>query len=285
VRCASSRRLKATPDMYSCLYVGQIKHRRFAPKPHAFTYSLFMVYLDLAELDTVFKARWLWSANRFNLAWFKRSDYFGDPTIPIDLAIRDYVAEKTGILPLGPIRLLTHLRYVGYCMNPVSFYYCFDPAGRHVQALVAEVTNTPWGERHEYALDLRRKSATGSHAAAHPKQFHVSPFMPMAMEYRWQLSDPGERLHVRLSNHQHGDPVLNTGLRLSRRPLTRWQLTRAMLCYPLVSVRIFLAIYWQALRLWSKGVPFVPHPRSLAGATSPAMRQAPAVGAGREVPR
>ena len=112
--------------MHSCIYEGQVRHRRYSPKPHKFNYRLFYVYLDLDELEYVFKKRWLWSANKPSVAWLKRSDYLGDQDIPLKQAVLDKVEYETGIRPAGPVRLLTHLRYLGYVFNPVSFYYCFD---------------------------------------------------------------------------------------------------------------------------------------------------------------
>ena len=138
--------------MQSCLYLGSLRHRRHAPRPHAFRYRVFMTYLDLGELDEVFRGRWLWSTRRPALAWMRRADYLGDPAVPLDEAVRERVARETGERPRGPIRLLTHLRMLGACFNPVSFYYCFDQAGERVETIVAEITNTPWNERHAYVL-------------------------------------------------------------------------------------------------------------------------------------
>ena len=139
MRCSILKR----PNMHSAIYHGSLRHRRFAPRPHVFGYPLFMVYLDLAELDTVFKGHWLWSTRRAAPARFVRADHLGDPAQPLDQAVRDLVESRGGQRPLGPIRLLTHLRYFGYAFNPVSFYYCFDAAGERVECIVAEVNNTP----------------------------------------------------------------------------------------------------------------------------------------------
>jgi hypothetical protein len=128
----------------SCLYEGTIRHRRRGPLDE-FNHRLFMVCLDLEELPGLFDGRLLWSARRPAPAWFRRSDYLGDPHTSLADEVRSLVAERTGGWPDGPIRLLTHMRYFGQCFNPVSFYYCYDTAGERVMAVVAEVTNTPWG--------------------------------------------------------------------------------------------------------------------------------------------
>jgi DUF1365 family protein len=184
--------------MHSAIYRGWLEHRRRAPRPHAFRYPLFMVYLDLAELDTVFAGRWLWSTRRPALARFDRRDHLGDAAQPLDEAVRELVAAHTGVRPRGPIRLLTHLRYAGYGFNPVSFYYCFDAADR-LEAVVAEVTSTPWGERHCYVLDARAQAEAGRWLQARSaKAMHVSPFHPMALDYHWGFRVPDERLAVRM---------------------------------------------------------------------------------------
>jgi DUF1365 family protein len=158
--------------------------------------------------------------------------------------------------------LLTHLRYFGYAMNPVSFYYCFDPTGARVETILAEVNNTPWGERHCYVLACPGDSAANTFAFR--KAFHVSPFMPMAIDYRWRLTDPGDRLAVHMENLEAGQPVFDATLTLTRRAITGGQLARVLVAYPFMTVQVIAGIYWQALRLWWKGVPYHPHPRHTA---------------------
>ena len=134
--------------MHSALYEGWVRHRRHRPVAHEFRFPLCMVYLDLDELPELFRDSWLWSAERPALAWFRRADHLGPPDAPLAQCVRDRVAAITGRRPAGPVRLLTHLRYAGFAMNPVSFYYCFDAGGERLEAVLAEVTNTPWRERH-----------------------------------------------------------------------------------------------------------------------------------------
>jgi uncharacterized protein len=242
--------------MNSALYTGQLNHRRYAPRQHYFDYPLALIWLDLAELDQVFVGRWFWSTRRPNLVWFRRADYLGDPAVPLERAVRELVAQETGCLPTGPIRLLTQLRTMGHCFNPVSFYYCFDAGGHSVQAIVAEISNTPWKERHCYVLTGRQL-----HTA---KRFHVSPFMPMNMDYAWHFTRPGRRLAIYMQNLQQGTRVFDATLSLTRSEITGASLARVLLRFPLPTMRVVFAIYWQAARLWLRKVPFYPHPAPLA---------------------
>jgi len=243
--------------MHSCLFEGRVSHVRAAPVRHAFGYGLFMAYLDLAELDEVFAGRWLWSTSRPALARFRRADHLGDSGVPLDTAVRALVEHETGERPAGPIRLLTQLAYSGYCFNPVSFYYCFDAAGERVATIVAEVNNTPWGERHCYVLDARG----GAGLAFTPrKALHVSPFMPMDVSYDWRFTEPGERLGVAMSCDRAGRRVFDATLALRRREIDGAALARVLLRYPLPTAAVIAAIHWQALKLWLKGSPVHAHP-------------------------
>jgi len=243
----------------SALYEGHVRHRRFGPRAHAFAYRVCMLYLDLAELDTVFQGRWLWSYNRPNWAAFHRSDYLGPTERPLDTAVREHVRGETGVQPRGPIRLLTHPRYAGYVFNPVSFYYCFDAADAHLDAIVAEVTNTPWKERHAYVLPVAQPTRRHHRFRLH-KQLHVSPFFDMDYAYDWRFWQPGERLAVYMRNERDGEAAFDATLSLSRRPLDGPGLARALTLYPLMTAQVSAAIHWQALRLWLKGNPLSPHP-------------------------
>jgi DUF1365 family protein len=219
-----------------------------------------MVYLDLDELDDVFRGRWFWSTRRGRVASFCREDHLGEPDVALDVAVRDLVERETGTRPRGRIGLLTHLRYFGYCMNPVSFYYCHDTENGSVSAVVAEVNNTPWGERHCYVLAVDHSRPLRFRFR---KDFHVSPFMGMDQEYRWAFSAPGERLAVHMNNFEQGERIFDATLSMRRRPIDGLELARALARHPWMSAKIIAGIYWQALRLWMKRVPFHPHPRTL----------------------
>jgi DUF1365 family protein len=222
-----------------------------------------MVYLDLDELYTVFRGRWLWSTRRPAVARFARADHVGDARVPLGDAIRDLVEQHTGTRPAGPVRLLTHLRYYGFVFNPVSFYYCFDEEDRRVETIVAEVNNTPWGERHCYVLPVAPESDSRHLRFARRKAFHVSPFMPMDIDYDWRFSRPDEKLAVHLQNVREGRKLFDATLVLERRAISGPNLARVLVRYPFMTTTVVAGIYWQALRLWLKGTPFYPYPEKL----------------------
>jgi DUF1365 family protein len=248
-------------SIQSCIYLGRVRHRRFQPAEHAFSYRMFMMYLDLGEMPDLFDRYWLWSAKRPAPAWFRRSDHLGNPDIPLDEALRDLVGERTGTRPQGPVRLLTHLRYLGYCFNPVSFYYCFDASGQNLETIVAEVDNTPWGERHCYVLtEAMNTSQTKKKRYQFDKQFHVSPFMSMEMQYDWRFAAPGPVLVAHLENLIRDKTLFDATLTLTRREITGSALTKVLAAHPLMTGKVMAAIYWQALRLWLKKNPVYTHP-------------------------
>lgn len=245
--------------MRSALYKGRVQHTRLDPRPHAFGYRVVLLYLDLDELPDLLPDSKLWSAERPAPVWFRRADYMGPTDVPLRQAVLDRVEAELGRRPSGPVRVLTQARTLGYLFNPVSFYYGFDDAGE-LDFVAAEITNTPWRERHTYVLDARRQGAGDELRARFAKSFHVSPFFDMAQDYDWRFSAPDERLRVHMTSLEGGAPVFHAGLECRREALTPASLRRAFLRAPLQTFGVHAAIYLQAALLRLKGIPFHVHP-------------------------
>lgn len=305
--------------LHSAIYRGRVWHHRHLPRVHKFRYSVFMMYVDLAEVDEVLSLSRLWSHRRWSVAQFRRTDYFAfpaeqspgskavladgapdsvsnpgtahsdagdparepapdpalEPALDIDQSVRAAVQAKLDWRPDGPIRLLTNFRYFGYLINPISCYYCFDANDRRLDALLIEVTNTPWGQRTHYVLDLRNV-APGS-AIDFDKSMHVSPFMPMNMKYRWKGDVPDAKLVYSLASFYLGSDADDTardklvrqfdsGVNFDRVEINAASLNRVIWQFPWMTAKVATAIYWQALKLWLKRIPFVPHPDRISGA-------------------
>lgn len=250
--------VEAAQPIHSKLYTGTLRHRRHQPKQHAFVYNVFMPFLRLDELDRVLSLSPFWSKGRFAPARFVRDDFLGDPAVPLDKAVRQRIFQAHGIHHTGPIYLLANLRYFGYQINPISCYYCYDETETRLEYLVAEVTNTPWGERHSYVL--RGDEGQRVLREEFAKDLHVSPFNPMEMHYSWRSNCPGRRLAIHLENHSNGERIFDATLALSGEAVTRRSLHRVLWKFPFMTAKVALAIYWQALKLFIKRVPIHRHP-------------------------
>lgn len=251
--------------MKTALYQGWVRHRRHAPREHAFRYGLFMVLLDLDELPTAFDGLPGWSARGPSLAWFRRADHYGDADVALRETIERLVEQSLDRPVRGAIRLLTHLRYFGYCFNPISCYYCYDEHDR-LDVVVAEVNNT-WGQRHCYVLDVTKATAHpgGWFHWETPKQLHVSPFMPIDLDYQWRFRDPRESLGLHMQNRPSaqegtGEPLFDASLMLERRPLTARSALAALFRFPLMTAQVIGSIHFEALKLWLKRTPLFPDP-------------------------
>jgi uncharacterized protein len=255
--------MSATPR--SRVYHGSLRHRRFLPRHHAFTYQVWMAWLDLDELPELFDGVPGFSARRRALARFRREDYLKDELKgdlapcdrPLKQAVREELERQLGWAPDGRICLLTQLRTLGVGFNPISLYYAFDAEGR-LAAVLGEVTNTPWGERARYACAV--EPTRHAHQATFAKAMHVSPFNPMDMTYRWRFNTPEARLLMHMETWQGDARHFDATLTLEARPATRGVLLGTLARQPLISLKTLAGIHVEALRLWLKGVPVHDHP-------------------------
>jgi DUF1365 family protein len=243
----------------SAIYEGIVAHRRAEPAAHAFQYRIFLPLFDLDDLPRLLDDIPLWSARRRAPARVRRSDYLGDPHVPLAEAARDLVAERTGSRPAGPVQLLANPRYWGVGFNPVAFYFLHGAEpGSGVEAMIAEVTNTPWGERRSYVLEGGEEGLRGDF----DKRLHVSPFMPMEQSYEWRASEPGDRLSVSIRNRElDGRVIFEASLALRRREIDPVAMRGLLLRYPPMTIATIGRIYWNAVKLKLKGVPYFSHPK------------------------
>lgn len=242
----------------SCIQCGRIMHRRHKPSTHGFVYPIFMSLLDTREIEKLFKRSKLWSINRFNLVSFYRKDYIsGGDTI--ESAVQKKIYDSTGKRFGGQIFILTHMRYLGFCFNPVTFYFCYENDDIQPQYIIAEINNTPWNERHCYVLENSKYRKDQSFKFG--KEFHVSPFMSMDLDYHWRFDLEQERLNIRMELFDGDELCFEAGLDLEALPFNASQMYRVPLRYPFMTLSVVFRIYWQAFQLWVKRTPFHAHPK------------------------
>lgn len=269
---------KTEPIINSGIYSGHIRHRRFTPVLHRFRYSMFMMYLDVDEIDSLSDRVTCFGRSWFHFARFRRQDYI-DGADDIHLAVEDKIHQLTGERIHGKVSMLCHLRYGGLYFSPLNMYYVFDQQGVW-QYVLAEVSNTPWNQRHYYAIPA--KQYWQQKHFIDDKAFHVSPFNPMDQDYVWQLSLPdsivrvhlevdskkdsfcrgGEKEYYKNSNHNSevSTKVFDATLVMKKQSFTSATLLRHLLGTPIMMVKVLVGIYWQAFKLWRKGAPIYDHP-------------------------
>jgi len=247
--------------MHSCIYKGLVSHRRFEPRTHRFSYSLFMMYIDLDELPALFNEYKFWDTEKTAIASFKREDHYGNKSISLKAMIENLVHEKTGETVKGPIRLLTHFRYFGHIFNPICVYYCFNEKDEYLTHIVAEVSNTPWKEKHCYVLPVHTNNTIPT-TPAHKKEFHVSPFMHMDMNYHWDISSPSEHLKLNIESISNNVKIFDANMSLKRVEINSKSLSSVLINFPLMTLKVISAIHLEALKLWLKGITYIPHPKN-----------------------
>ena len=240
--------------MNSAIYVGAIAHTRYIPKPHSFSYPFFMWFIDLDNLAMLPSLGRYFSTRRWALNRLHRSDYLGDPDVPLAAAVRRRMAELTGRTVEGRVFGLMNVRSLGLYFSPVNFYYGFDSSGG-MSHFLAEVSNIPWNERHQYGHYV----AEGDSRPNNPKEFHVSPFNPRDQHYTWKIDPPGEELIIQLGVHDGRGHIFDADLRLQRKPYCLAEARKQLLKKPVMTAFIVAGIYWQALRIYLKGIPYIPY--------------------------
>jgi len=244
--------------MESALFEGFVSHSRSTPIKHQFQYPTFMVLLDLDNLESFFERSVFWSLERWNWASFYRSDFLNPKEPDLKIAVAKTIYDQHNEHFNGKVFLLTHVRYLGYCFNPVSFYLCIE--NDQMAYIVAEINNTPWNERFSYVMKC--ESAQHWHEFDLQKQFHVSPFNPMDMQYHWCFHVSADCIQVKMRNLSQGTKHFQANLNLKHVPATGKNLAKMLFKFPAETIKTVVAIYWQALKLKYKGATFYDHPNS-----------------------
>ncbi|MGF1734528.1 DUF1365 domain-containing protein [Photobacterium satsumensis] len=261
--------------MRSGLFSGVVRHRRFTPVSHQFQYPMFMPLINLDELGQLEKCVFGFGQHWYHFARFKVSDYLreseqvkaslggdiNEQAEALKSAVLAKLHELTNEPVAGEVVMLCQLRYAGLYFSPLNMYYVFDEQGKW-RWVLAEVSNTPWNEKHYYAIPAVEQ--WDKRQWLEKKAFHVSPFNPMSQHYYWKLKEPISKvfLHLDIHDTESDIKVLDATVALKRFPMTSASLWRHLAQTPIQTVKVVFGIYWQAFRLWLKKVPFYSHPLS-----------------------
>jgi len=236
------------------IYLGRVMHQRMHPVGYRFDYPVFSLLLDPARLSEMDAASRWFSIDRFNVLSFHRRDH--GPRDGSDLFewADNLLRERGVIIPQLQLRLLCFPRILGYGFTPLSIWYCLDGEGVP-RAVICEVNNT-FGEHHFYLLDSAGEPMSWPVRDQAAKVFHVSPLIDMDCQYRFRLARPGRNLSVVIRQYRQGRLMLVASQHGRALPFNAAGLRSAMMRTPLMTFKVMLAIHWQALRIWLRGVPF-----------------------------
>lgn len=241
----------------SGVYVGSVVHTRLRPVRHRLRYRIMMLLLDLDEVAVLSERLWLFSAERFNLFAFFTRDHLDGSTVSLRSQVEAQLSRAGIAIDGGPIRLLCMPRTLGAVFNPLSVFFCHAADGG-LRAVLYEVNNT-FGQRHSYLIPVADADQP-VHRQRCAKQFYVSPFMEMAMQYHFRVVAPDRRVAIGIEAHDATGPVLSASFAGRRRPLSDAVLLRGLLRHPAMAVQVLGAIHWEALKLWRKGMRVRPRP-------------------------
>jgi len=249
--------LDSRPQSACAIYEGWVMHRRLRPKHHRFKYRVFAMLLELDELAALDRKLTLFKYNRWGLFSFQDRDHGDGRSLTLWL---DELLAQHGISAKGARRVLCYPRILGFVFNPISVWFCDDEQGR-LKAMVYEVHNT-YEERHAYVLPVGTDTDLVRHGCA--KDFYVSPFLSRDCRYHFRIRPPGRGVAVAIQEEEAGTPVLNASFAGTRRVLSDGMLAKMLLRYPLMTLKVVVAIHFEAVRLMLKGVRRHPHrPKAL----------------------
>ncbi len=245
---------------HSRIAKGSVYHHRFLPKIHAFGYKIYMTWLDLDEVSQLDQLPF-WSSRGFNLVQFRRSDYLRPEVPSLKMAIKQKLIESGCSTHPKRMILLSHLRNWGKSFNPVSFYICYDEQDQ-VFAILSQINNTPWDERHTYVhlMNETQSNKDNDWTFEFEKQFHVSPFMPMDIHYKWRFRLTDNKVHIHMQLEKDQALQFEARLNLNLLPITKSEARKVPFKFPLMTLGVVFGIYWQALLLWIKRIPFYSNP-------------------------
>ncbi len=247
--------------------LGDIRHHRYIPKKHMFRYNMYWSLLDLDKLNENADRYRFFSNETWNLLSYRKQDFIGAGKQQTKDSVLNFLSKETNKAFDGKVFILSHLRFLGFNFNSVSFYFCIDKQGE-LQYIISEITNTPWGERHAYLHSCEKSlSRSGCCIFNFSKNFHISPFVSMDMNYQWlfKITNSNMRIHMKVTkkNKEKNDPlkVLDVTFTGKHLPLTQANISKLIFKNPFQPLKMIFGIYWQALRLWFKKVPFYSHPK------------------------